>query len=239
MTEICGNVYTWKERKMIHLNPSWQTTKSLVSGENFSLTDLTKSGFCLVNANPKNRPEKLLWTDLFKIVPAYILKQEKDYMTMGLQRTNIYKEKSQMGGIPRSLSLFSMKRGTWLHDFMWDLSNWVLSRTSNITNPSSATSLLASSPFTKSTSALTLTRLLWDSVEWRGLTPLTSNLPEIVLKLRQKHNLNLLSHTNDTIKVSFIRRAWSSIQIGPMTNKDTLFEASQQRLAKTDYFHIK
>lgn len=53
-----------------YLNPSWQTSKSLLSGENWVLTDSTNSGLGFVNGNPKNRPEKLLCKVLFIIVPA-------------------------------------------------------------------------------------------------------------------------------------------------------------------------
>lgn len=52
-----------------NLNPSWHTTSNLLSAGNCCFTDCTKSGLGLVNANPKNKPEKLLCTVLLMMVP--------------------------------------------------------------------------------------------------------------------------------------------------------------------------
>ena len=65
-----------------------------------------------------------------------------------------HKKEHKVSQSPMSLSLFSMKRGTWTHDLIWARSNWVLSLTSRTVYPSTAMSSFASSGLTKLTSAL-------------------------------------------------------------------------------------
>ena len=95
-------------RTITDLNPPWHTINSLLWGESWLCTESTNLSLSLVNGKPKNKPEKLLCTVLFIIVPA-----ENYSKGMNKQEHKSAMKTTKEEVLPKSLSWFWINRGTW------------------------------------------------------------------------------------------------------------------------------